>query len=322
MFPNSRYANSLYLGQKQVQVQADTMMCRPPKCAIFLSLLLYHVSSFDIGGLLRGGGLSVPAAKRPIAAAENGNSDYPWQFEGRLWFRPALVRVTSDSDRPPPSVSILSIFGWTLGGVVALEYDDSPVGPYREYVTMGAVVSKRGGVGQWGSSLYVSTDVAQRVCEDVWGVPAELADIDFADGGGEAKTTQCLRVESAPGVESADVARERIEVRGWGSTRVLPDAAAGGEPKRFPSGGLPVLWTPTIKALWAPLIPLPPSSPDRVSSGDGRGSLPLHKLRLSAGALRLRLCGQEPSNSLGIPLGVGLIVDNVLIEISRQDGAL
>ena len=41
------------------------------------------------------------------------------------------------------------------GGVVSLEYDASPVGPYREYVTMGSLVTKRGALGQWGSRLFV-----------------------------------------------------------------------------------------------------------------------------------------------------------------------
>ena len=47
-------------------------------------------------------------------------------------------------------------------------------------------------------------------------------------------------------------------------------------------GGLPILWTPTIKALWAPLIPLP-----RVPGAE-EAALPLHKLRLSAKSLRFQ----------------------------------
>jgi hypothetical protein len=84
------------------------------------------------------------------STTNHGTVEYPWRFSGRLWFRPSLVPVpTSENQKPspPPPVSILSLFGWTLGGVVALEYDDSQVGPYREYVTMGAIVSKRGALG-------------------------------------------------------------------------------------------------------------------------------------------------------------------------------
>jgi hypothetical protein len=85
-----------------------------------------------------------------------------------------------------------------------------------------------------------------------------------------------------------------------------------------PVGRLPVVWTPSIKALWAPFFIDAPSDDDKIA-GD---KLPLHRLRLSAGALRLTFCGQPPSDLLGIPIGIGLLVDNVLIEISRREGYL
>ena len=142
----------------------------------------------------------------------------------------------------------------TLGGVVTLEYDESPVGAYREYVTMGALVTKRGAVGQWGSRLCVSTPTAEAVCREVWGVPAQLADIELCEEG------EALAVERPPppstGAEYYDgdgadgAAPVPIRVSGWAATR---SAAAGAAP----IGGLPVLWTPQIKALWAPLVPLP-----------------------------------------------------------------
>jgi hypothetical protein len=290
-----------------------------------LLLLLCHISfpasAFSPGNILSrltGGGIDVDAASakkrnRRREWPENGrDADYPWCFTGRLWFRPALVRVPSSDDpsdpNPPPSVSVINLFGWTIGGTVCLEYDTSPVGPYREYVTMGAVVSKRGALGQWGSSLYVSTQTAEDVCVDVWGVPAQVADIDFV--GGEASSS--LRVEMAPNKLIAG-AKQRIEVEGWSKTRVLtPAELSEAEPK----GGLPVLWTPTIKALWAPLKLLPASPTDE------ENALPLHRLRLSANALRLRLCPQSPSDDLGVPIPIGLVVDNVLIEIGRQSGEL
>ena len=110
--------------------------------------------------------LSLTPSISSSSSTENGlDPEYPWSFSGRLWFRPALVKApTSGNEKddvqqpppPPPSVSILQIFGWTIGGSVALEYDDSPVGPYREYVTMGALVSKRGSLGQWLSLIHIS----------------------------------------------------------------------------------------------------------------------------------------------------------------------
>jgi len=264
--------------------------------------------------------------KKPELSLETENGQdpkYPWSFTGRLWFRPSLVRVpslTSSSasnppPTPPPSVSIVNLFGWTLGGTVALEYDDSPVGPYLEYVTMGALVTKRGAVGQWGSRLYVSTKEAADVCRDTWNVPAQLADIEFMVQDEEnSSSSPSLSVESAPN-SMINEEIQKITVGGWENTRVLDRNDKGNQ-----LGGLPVLWTPSIKALWAPFILLPPYDED---AGDDKvNNLPLHRLRLSASALRLTLCGQSPSDVLGIPIGIGLVIDDVLIEISRQDGDL
>lgn len=287
----------------------------------FLSLLFFFLP-FGVSFSFSPGAFLKPFTAAPAVGTENGLDDeYPWYFAGRLWFRPALVRIPSRSNddnnndpNPPFMLSSVNLFGWTIGGTVALEYDESPVGPYLEYVTMGSLVRKGGAFGQWGARLYVSTKEAEQVCQDIWNVPAELADITFVDD--DDNDNGKLFVESVP--DKFATAQQKISVRGWSNTRVLPSSSyAEGAPKR--RGGLPVLWTPSIKALWAPvIIPFPGSG----KNDDEENNLPLHRLRLSASALRLTLCDQSPSDTLGIPLGVGLVVDNVLIEISRQDGTL
>jgi hypothetical protein len=92
---------------------------------------------------------------------------------------------------------------------------------------------------------------------------------------------------------------------------------ADNNPKRW--GSLPVNWTPTIKALWAPFVPYP-------DAGSMERELPLHKLRLSASAIRLHWSGLENDikiDNFSVPLGLGLMVDNVLIEIGvKGDRAL
>lgn len=246
---------------------------------------------------------SAPPLRAPWAATseENGiDQKYPWRFDGRLWFQPALVKC--DTITPPAAgMSFISLFGWTLGGTVCLQYDESPVGPYVEYVTMGALVAKGGAVGQWGSRLFVSTDVAEEVCQRVWDVPAEVASITFDD------SSEGLAVDAAP-ARVAGGATETIRVRGWASTR------SGGSADEA-IGGLPVLWTPSIKALWAPVrLPLPRADDD--------DALPLHNLRLSVASARVQLGGSAPSDKLGVPLPIGLSVDGLRIEIGREDGDL
>lgn len=239
---------------------------------------------------------------RPAAASgqqddgANGvDPAYPYLFDGRLWFRPAIVRVPEEM---PAGLAPISLFGYSIGGVVSLEYDASPVGPYREYVTMGALVTKRGAVGQWGSRLFVSTQPAEEVCQRVWGVPAEVAAIDFVEDGDALRVDAPPPLLKLPGAPSPSIA-----VSGWRSTRSSSD---GGTRR----GALPVLWTPTIKALWAPLIPF--------AATDSATALPLHKLRLSAKSLRVHMSLQTPSEMLGWPLPVGLSVDGVRIEIGPR----
>ena len=251
--------------------------------------------------------VSLAALFRPPGASigeENGLDDqYPWRFDGRLWFRPALVPMPKES--LPGGASPIGLFGWTLGGVVALEYDVSPVGPYIEYVTMGALVTKRGAVGQWGSRLFVSTQTAEEVCQRVWNVPAEVADLRFVEEGSG------LNVEAAPALAKPTGARRRetIRVSGWSSTR-----SSQGDGQYGAVGALPVNWTPSIKALWAPLVPLPLTTQEQ--------GMPLHRLRLSCSSLRLQLCGQASQEELGVPFPIGLTVDGVRIEIAREDGEL
>jgi len=122
--------------------------------------------------------------------------------------------------------------------------------------------------------------------------------------------------------------REDIRVVNWARTRSSGKSSSscdasneGGISDKPPTryGGVPVLWTPSIKALWAPLVPLPaPSS----TSNAPAAPLPLHQLRLSATSLRLHWCSQaagaEGLEALGLPFPVGLSADGLRIEIGRE----
>ncbi len=283
--------------------------------------------------------------------SKSTDPEYPYQFTGRLWFSPSLVRVpnednvTTSNQLVSKNVQVLSLFGYTLGGTVILEYDTSPVGPYKEYVTMSSLVFKKGSIGQWGSRLYVSTQEAEDVCKQVWGVPAEVANIEFFEKdssnneSSQINKNSLLKVSKPPCPDSQLNDLQNIKVEGWGNTRILkPNEydVNGNASRRY--GNVPVLWTPTIKALWSPWVAGGILSHDNDTSSSNGGEsnsmkeLPLHKLRLSASAIRLSWSGlkrrlvdnvsSKTEESMGIPLGVGLVVDNVLIEIGSQCGIL
>ena len=266
--------------------------------------------------------------------SKSNDPDYPYLFTGRLWFSPSIVKVPDEQMKNSLSakdVSVVSLFGYTLGGTVTLEYDTSPVGPYKEYVTMSSLVTKRAALGQWGSRLYVSTQEAEDVCKEVWGVPAEVANIEFSEGTSDESTGNSQLMVTKPPCPNSPVDEiQTIVVEGWKKTRVLkPDEYKNDKAQRI--GNIPVLWTPTIKALYSPWVAGGVSFRNSNSENNSTDELPLHKLRLSASAIRLswsgltrRLDSESKVNEeeLGIPLGVGLVVDNVLIEIGSRYGNL
>mmetsp|Transcript_66963 Transcript_66963/g.183675 ORF Transcript_66963/g.183675 Transcript_66963/m.183675 type:complete len:186 (-) Transcript_66963:676-1233(-) len=94
-----------------------------PFVILLLSLILtpgYALVSHPLAAPPRASFAAARAAPRLCSGDErNGlDADYPWRFEGRLWFRPALVRARPES--LPEGVSPVALFGWTVGGVVAL----------------------------------------------------------------------------------------------------------------------------------------------------------------------------------------------------------
>jgi hypothetical protein len=90
----------------------------------------------------------------------------------------------------------------------------------------------------------------------------------------------------------------KFVLSGWGNARILGDGDGEGNGSRNARrryGNVPIFWTPTIKALCAPiLLPLggKRSGGEDTTTSGGReaGLLLVHKLRLSASALRLRRC--------------------------------
>lgn len=241
--------------------------------------------------------------------SNSSNSDFPWYFRGRVRFRPALVSAPQSVTE---GVRPISLFGLSIGGFVCLEYDESPVGPYFEVVQMAAAVfsERLWTAALWGSRLMVNDKEADRANGDVWGVPSECRDIVFESDGDPAVF--------------ADQGTGSLHIGGWSDMRF---ADAGAEPW----GQLPIWWTPTLKALWAPI--------SLWKDDNAGGTLPLRRLRLSAASLRLRWApagdgGDAAVPSVGedsksvastsieeawrVPLPLVIEADGVLIEIGRE----
>ncbi|KAH8097247.1 hypothetical protein JL720_132 [Aureococcus anophagefferens] len=80
-------------------------------------------------------------------------------------------------------VALLSLFGWTLGGVFVVDWRESPVGPYREVAVLSGLVARGGAVGAWASHVVVTTPEAPPAAE-IYGLPTVLGSIAFAASDG------------------------------------------------------------------------------------------------------------------------------------------
>lgn len=332
---------------------------------LFFILLPFYTNSFSIKAPSSAFVTTAAALAKKTNSKKKiikGDEDYPWIFTGRLWFRPSIIKIPQaafNNVKAKHSIQAINILGYTIGGSVALEYDTSPIGPYKEYVTMGSLVLKINNgkvyLGQWGENLYVSTKEAASICDDIWGVPAQLANIEFVE---ESDSKDNMFIQSAPlsytttattttatesNTKSSNIFEilfskdknkkqkdiNNIQVNGWYKTRKCnTNDLTLDVIKNRPS--IDMLWTPTIKALWLPFtLPFFQQYNNSNNNNDNDESLlPLHKLRLSADSIGIVQSNQILKDStdggntdlLGFTLPFGLVVDNVAIEISRTIG--
>ena len=105
----------------------------------------------------------------------------PWEFpNARVWYQPTFVPVQAARAVTPTSgLTLLSLFGWTLGGVFVVEWQDSPVGPYQEVAVLSGLVARGLSIGAWASHIVVTTDCAMLAGRSVFGLPARQGSIDF-----------------------------------------------------------------------------------------------------------------------------------------------
>lgn len=115
----------------------------------------------------------------------------PWSFQAsRIFYQ--FQAIPSDNARtfcPPCSgelqspLTLLSVGGYTLGGIFCVEYEDSPIGPYREVAILSSLVARVPAIaiGAWASHIFVDSQDAADYGRDYWGLPATVVPIQFAD---------------------------------------------------------------------------------------------------------------------------------------------
>ncbi|KAK3279861.1 hypothetical protein CYMTET_12276 [Cymbomonas tetramitiformis] len=119
---------------------------------------------------------------------------------------PAPSQLQAPMDYSPKIASsdlrLLSIFGWTLGGLFAVEWEDSPVGAYDEVAVLCALAwhpARPFAIGTWASHIFVSTPQACQGAREIWGLPAVSTSLEFSGGeeGEEAARRPRFRFSSS-----------------------------------------------------------------------------------------------------------------------------
>ena len=134
----------------------------------------------------------------------------PWTFpNARVLYQLSFVPVTAARAVTPTSgLTLLSLFGWTLGGVFVVDWAESPIGPYREVAVLSGLVARGLSIGAWASHIVVTTPVAVESGRDLFGLPTNLGSIEF-----EAATfTPSLEAEPPSLAEEAWEAAAAIAV--------------------------------------------------------------------------------------------------------------
>mmetsp|Transcript_1175 Transcript_1175/g.2360 ORF Transcript_1175/g.2360 Transcript_1175/m.2360 type:complete len:308 (-) Transcript_1175:101-1024(-) len=111
----------------------------------------------------------------------------PWCFSNaRVLYQPTFVPVEyaravtpTGNDDKGGGLTMLSLFGWTLGGLFVVDWTQSPIGPYREVAVLSGLVARDLSIGAWASHIVVTSADAVESGRDLFGLPTVLGSIDF-----------------------------------------------------------------------------------------------------------------------------------------------
>jgi hypothetical protein len=153
----------------------------------------------------------------PAAACSTTTTSYSTLSLSQPW-----KSTVMDSSVSP--LILLSVAGFTLGGIFCIEYKDSPIGPYREVAILSSLVATTGryhpsssssfltlpSIGAWTSHIFVDSEDAASYGVRYWGLPAKVLAIDFKPDGND--NVGAARTSTGSNVMFSN---QGIEVSGW-----------------------------------------------------------------------------------------------------------
>ncbi|KAL6776373.1 CGL24 [Auxenochlorella protothecoides x Auxenochlorella symbiontica] len=180
-----------------------------------------------------------------------GYGSGPWEFEGRALYQLSLVRVDEARRHIPADLPLVSLFGWTLGGLYLARYTSSPAGAFDELVALAGLVWDGPTSCAWAGRVLVNSPAALQHGQQAVGLPSHAA--RFQAAGHSAWWHG-----GTPGGEIA-----ATQARGWGQTRAESAAPAApclvvsldDQAGRRGQPGPEARHSPTLCALRLPTVP-------------------------------------------------------------------
>eukprot|EP00879_Flechtneria_rotunda_P014051 GHRR01014679.1.p1 GENE.GHRR01014679.1~~GHRR01014679.1.p1 ORF type:complete len:322 (+),score=113.59 GHRR01014679.1:150-1115(+) len=102
-------------------------------------------------------------------------ADAPWTFKGRALYQLQLVKADEARRYIPPELTLVEMFGYTLGGVYLARYDDSPAGRFDECVVLAGLVWNPPTSCAWAARVFVNDKEARDHGIKSVGLPSRLA---------------------------------------------------------------------------------------------------------------------------------------------------
>ena len=158
----------------------------------------------------------------------------------------AACRASEARKHIPENLKLVSLFGWTLGGVYLARYRDSPAGQFDELVVLAGLVWNPPTSCAWAQRVYVNSRSARNHGLKAVGLPSRLA--TFTQAGAPADAAAGGRRRpwwNAPYAPHAGGAA--------GHALVVHNAERGRRGKR---GAVAELELPPQQTGWAPSIPM------------------------------------------------------------------
>ncbi|KAK9803448.1 hypothetical protein WJX73_002248 [Symbiochloris irregularis] len=102
----------------------------------------------------------------------------PWVFKGRAFYQLNLVKVDQAKQFVPDHLKLVSLFGYTLGGLYLARYTDSPAGAFDEVVVLAGLVWNFPTSCAWAARVYVNNREARDHGRSAIGLPSCRAALD------------------------------------------------------------------------------------------------------------------------------------------------